>query len=155
MRAILPHFINRDFRRGPFVLSLTDLHQSNIFVDQDWNIKCLVDLEWACSRPVEMLHPPYWLTSRGVDQLEEGEHLDAFNNMHSEFMDAFAREGESLFEKHARAFSLTDIIKWGLENGSFWYSHALDNPKGLYNIFLDHIQPIFAKLDDAGVDKLE
>ncbi|KAI9041585.1 uncharacterized protein KD926_006659 [Aspergillus affinis] len=155
MRAILPHFTNRDFYRGSFILNLTDLHQSNIFVDGDWNIKCLVDLEWTCSRPIEMLHPPYWLTSRGVDQLEEGEHLNAFKHMHSEFMDAFSNEEEVLSEKEPGAFSLTRIIKRGLENGSFWYSHALDNLKGLYNIFLDHIQPIFTKLDVDGVDRLE
>jgi hypothetical protein len=33
MRAILPHFTRRDYRHGPFVFTLTDPHQSNIFVD--------------------------------------------------------------------------------------------------------------------------
>ncbi|PLB43859.1 hypothetical protein P170DRAFT_369672, partial [Aspergillus steynii IBT 23096] len=155
MRAILPHFTSRDLRRGPFILNLTDLHQSNIFVDSEWNIKFLVDLEWTCLRPVEMLHPPYWLTSRGVDQLEKGEHFDAFSNMHSEFMEIFAEEEKLLSKKEDRPFILTEIIKRGLGNGSFWYFHALDNPKGLYNIFLDHIQPIFARLDDAEVDSFE
>ena len=154
MRAILPQFTRRDLRRGPFILNLTDLHQSNIFVDNEWNIKFLVDLEWTCSRPVEMLHPPYWLTSRGVDQLE-GEHLEAFNNMHGEFMEAFAEQENLLSGKEDNAFSLTEIIRQGWENGSFWYMHALDNPKGLYNIFLDHIQPMFAKLNDAEVDHFE
>jgi hypothetical protein len=32
-------------RHGPFPLQLTDLHASNIFVDEDWNITCLIDLE--------------------------------------------------------------------------------------------------------------
>ncbi|PWY68987.1 hypothetical protein BO94DRAFT_560856 [Aspergillus sclerotioniger CBS 115572] len=153
MRALLPHFTNRDLRRGPFVLTLTDLHQSNIFVDSDWNIKYLVDLEWTCARPLEMLHPPYWLTGRGVDQLEKGEHLDAFSDMHSEFMDAFEEEERSL--KRGKALNLSHILRKGWETGSFWFFHALDNPKGLYNIFLDHIQPIFAKLDDPGMAEFE
>jgi hypothetical protein len=32
-----------------FLYRLTDLHPSNIFVDSDWNIKYVIDLEWACS----------------------------------------------------------------------------------------------------------
>lgn len=35
MRAMLPHFMSRDLRHGPFIPILTDLHQSNIFVDDD------------------------------------------------------------------------------------------------------------------------
>lgn len=47
MRALIPQFANRDLRHGPFVLTLTDLHQSNIFVDNEWHIKYLIDPEWA------------------------------------------------------------------------------------------------------------
>ncbi|EEP80298.1 predicted protein [Uncinocarpus reesii 1704] len=53
MRAAFPLFFQRNLRRGPFVLSLTDLHQSNIFVDDNWHITSLIDLEWACSLPNE------------------------------------------------------------------------------------------------------
>lgn len=49
MRIIFPSFFQREFRCGPFSFMLTDLHQSNIFVDAEWNITYLVDLEWACS----------------------------------------------------------------------------------------------------------
>ncbi|KAL4885175.1 hypothetical protein BJY04DRAFT_231781 [Aspergillus karnatakaensis] len=124
MRALLPQFSCRNYRRGPFIMTLTDLHQSNIFVDSAWNIKSLVDLEWTCSLPVEMLHPPYWLTSRGVDMLFQGEHLDALSTVHAEFI-------------------------------NFWYFHALASPKGLYNIFLEHIQTRFLKLDDTGMVEFE
>ncbi|KAL2256486.1 hypothetical protein VTK26DRAFT_1597 [Humicola hyalothermophila] len=57
MRAIMPHFTDRELRQGPFPLMLTDLHSSNIFVDDDWRVTSLVDLEWACALPPEMLHP--------------------------------------------------------------------------------------------------
>ncbi|GAT25267.1 hypothetical protein RIB2604_01902210 [Aspergillus luchuensis] len=33
MKALFPHFFQRELRRGPFILQLTDLHPSNIFVD--------------------------------------------------------------------------------------------------------------------------
>ena len=32
--------------------------------------------------------------------------------------------------------------------GNFWYFHALKSPKGLYNIFVQHIQPIFELQQD-------
>ncbi|KAE8356518.1 hypothetical protein BDV28DRAFT_154542 [Aspergillus coremiiformis] len=155
MRALLPHFSCRDYRRGPFIMTLTDLHQSNLFVDGDWNIKSLVDLEWTCSLPVEMLHPPYWLTSRGVDQLYKGEHLDAFSKIHAEFMDVFEEEEQAHSQTGHKTFGLTSIMRKGWEFGNFWYFHALETPKGLYNIFLEHIQPRFSKPDDAGMVEFE
>jgi Ser/Thr protein kinase RdoA (MazF antagonist) len=91
MRAVLPRFIRRDLRRGPFLFTLTDLHQSNIFVDDDWNVKYLIDLEWACSLPIEMQHPPYWLTSQSVDGLVR-DRLTLFEEVYREFLDIFARE---------------------------------------------------------------
>lgn len=69
MRTIAPLFFRRDFHRGPFVFTLTDLHQSNIFVDDAWRITCLVDLEGACCRAVQMVEPPHWLTNKGVDEI--------------------------------------------------------------------------------------
>jgi hypothetical protein len=62
MRASLPIFLNRHLRNKPFYPTLTDLHQSNIFVDDNWHIKSIIDLEWACFRPIEMFRPPLWLT---------------------------------------------------------------------------------------------
>ncbi|GAB1200703.1 hypothetical protein APSETT444_010079 [Aspergillus pseudonomiae] len=119
MRALLPHFSCRDYRRGPFIMTLTDLHQSNLFVDSDWNIKSLVDLEWTCSLPVEMLHLPYWLTSRGVDQLYNGEHLDAFSKVHAEFMNVFEEEEQVHARAGNKTSGLTSIMRKGLETGNF------------------------------------
>lgn len=67
MRSIWPCFFRRDLLRGPFFLNLTDINQSNVFVDGDWNIVRIIDLEWACSHPVEMIHPLSWLTSEAID----------------------------------------------------------------------------------------
>ncbi|KAG0153896.1 hypothetical protein PDIDSM_1275 [Penicillium digitatum] len=84
MKALIPHFSKREHREGPFFYRLTDLHPSNIFVDSQWNVKFVIDLEWACSLPAETLHPPYWLTGRSVDELT-GEHLEEFREAYEEF----------------------------------------------------------------------
>ncbi|KND87838.1 hypothetical protein TOPH_07455 [Tolypocladium ophioglossoides CBS 100239] len=89
-RALAHRFIRQNQRNGPFFLQLNDLHQSNIFVDDEWNITCLIDLEWVCALPAEMLAAPYWMTGRAIDDIWEG--LAEFNAVHAEFMGAFEEE---------------------------------------------------------------
>lgn len=151
MRALLSHFTDRELRHGPFFYKLTDLHQSNIFVDSDRHIRCLVDLEWACSLPAETLRPPYWLTGRPADDLI-GEHLDTFSKAHHEFMEIFEKEEKSLPPMNGVCSYRTNIMRKGWKIGNFWYFQALDSPKGLFNIFRDHIQPIFASSHNADSD---
>lgn len=151
MRAILSHFTSQELRHGPFVFQLTDLHQSNIFVDDDWNIKCLIDLEWACSLPVETMHPPYWLTGRYIDDLV-GQHLDSFSKAHHQFMEVFEEEEKTFAPWTDASPSRTNIMRRGWKIGNFWYFQALDSPKGLYNVFRDHIQSKFAPSQNTDPD---
>ena len=148
MRSVLHHFYSRDLRHGPFFFTLTDIHQSNIFVDEHWRIKCMIDLEWACSLPMEMQHPPHWLTDRNVDQLT-GEHLAAFNEIREEFMDVFEREVKLSPRSDQYASLRTHTMKRGWETGKFFYFHALNSIVGLFNLFWQHIQPRFAPLHSA------
>ena len=145
MRALLPYYATRRFRDGPFFFNLIDIHPNNIFVDADWRIKSLIDLEWACVRPLEMILPPVWVTGKRVDQLPPGEHLDAYHAVLEEFFDAFDREQISLPPMQNNDASLsTDVMRSGFETGHFWFFHALDNPKVACNLFFQHILPIFA-----------
>ncbi|KAL8784811.1 MAG: hypothetical protein Q9195_008891 [Heterodermia aff. obscurata] len=145
MRALLSHYATRRFREGPFFFNLIDMHPNNVFVDADWRIKSLIDLEWACVRPVEMVLPPLWLTGKSVDQLPPGEHLNAYRVVLEEFFDAFDREQISFAPMQNSDASLTtDVMRKGFETGHFWFFHALDNPKVACNLFFQHILPIFA-----------
>lgn len=143
MRALLPHYATRRFRDGPFLFSLIDIHPNNVFVDADWRIKSLIDLEWACVRPVEMLLAPVWVTGKRVDQLPPGEHLDEYHVILQEFFDAFDREQSSFFPMQDTS-PTTDLMRKGFETGHFWFFHALDNPKVACNLFFQHILSIFA-----------
>jgi len=142
MRGLINYFSSRDLRHGPFVFNLTDLHGSNIFVDSNWHIKYVIDLEWACSLPIEMLAPPYWITNRGVDELKD-EELPKFENVCEEFMDVFEEEEKLFPSVYGSVIYRADIMRRGWKIGNFWYFHALKSPKGLYNLFSQHIQPIF------------
>lgn len=143
MRAIFPLFFQRNLRRGPFVFALTDLHQSNIFVDRNWHITALVDLEWGCSRPIEMIQPPHWLTNRAVDQMDSGE----YDEIRTEFMEILIAEEEQFScgrvgEHEAEEITpqLSVVMKRAWETGTFWYTLALSSPSGLFALFDKYIQ---------------
>ncbi|KAJ5131329.1 uncharacterized protein N7515_007368 [Penicillium bovifimosum] len=142
MRALLPHFTNREFRQGPFFYRFTELHPSNIFVDDQWHIQYLVDLEWTCSLPAETLRPPYWLTGHTIDCLLD-ECLATFSKEHDKFMEVFEQE-EKQFPPLFNTCAFRTNFRKGWKVGNFWFFHALDSTKGLFNLFQDHIQPKFA-----------
>ncbi|KAI1973220.1 hypothetical protein LOZ53_005026 [Ophidiomyces ophidiicola] len=142
MRGLLSHFTSRRLRSGPFAFSLTDLHGPNIFVDDDWTIKYIIDLEWACSLPVEMLAPPHWITDCGVDQLE-GDRLETYANAHAEFTKVFEEEEQKCPPFCGSKTYRTDIMRSNWTSGAFWYFHALNSLKGCFNLFQQHIQPRF------------
>ncbi|KKZ67303.1 hypothetical protein EMCG_07022 [[Emmonsia] crescens] len=142
MRSVYPDFFDRKLRSGPFVLTLTDLHASNFFVDDDWHITRLIDLEWACVRPIEMQHPPYWLTSQAVDRIDETQYSEICN----EFIDAFEQVERNILDERSTAmigcdFSYTELLKRLWKQGTFWYCFALDSPTGLHHIFYHRIRP--------------
>jgi hypothetical protein len=148
MRTIWPSIFQRGFRRGPFIFSLIDLHPSNIFVDDKWNITSLVDLEWACSRPIEMTEIPYWLTNQGVDQIATEEHDVA----RAEFMASMRAEEKKLdctatadASDKATPPRLSDVLQHTWETGTFWYALALSSPTGLFGLLYKQILPIFVK----------
>ncbi|KAL3472246.1 hypothetical protein BJX99DRAFT_249790 [Aspergillus californicus] len=145
MRTVFQSIFSRSFRRSPFVFVLTDLHQSNIFVDAEWHITCLVDLEWACTQPIEMLGPPYWLINKAVFQMTTAE----YDPIRQEFMEVLSTQ-EQDYDSATRNYGasnlrLSDFMKGSWERGAFWYSLALSSPSGLFTIFDNHIKPCFCK----------
>lgn len=137
MRSVWPCFFERHLARGPFFLNLTDLSTANIFVDEQWNITSLIDLEWACSHPVEMIHPPHWLTNDSIDGINKSE----FEKLHAEFMSVLIEEEGKL----ELTFPISSIMQKGWETGTFWCSLALRSPTGLFSLFYDYIQPFFTE----------
>lgn len=137
MRTIYSHFFDPKLRSGPFVLTLTDMHASNFFVDDDWHITKIIDLEWACSRPIEMQHPPYWMTNQAVDRID----ADHYSALYEEYIDAFEQvEKESTDD----GLFYTRLLKNVWENATFWYCLALDSPTGLHHVFYNRILPRYS-----------
>ncbi|KAK3335106.1 hypothetical protein B0T19DRAFT_113 [Cercophora scortea] len=136
LRAFAHQYIKREYRCGPFLLQLTDFHASNIFVDDEWNITCLVDLEWLCALPPEMLNVPHRLTGCCVDEIE-GEKYHEFDKVRREFMDAF-REQESR-TKVNHEVTISGLMQHMWESKGMWFWYCLSSVNAMYIILDGHL----------------
>ena len=146
MRTVFQSIFSRAFRRGPFLFTMTDLHQSNIFVDSEWHITCLVDLEWTCSLPLEMCGPPYWLTNQSVDRLDSAE----YDTIRKELMECLSAQEKRCGLASSETDSgkslplpLSNAMNRSWETGAFWFTLGLTSPSGIFAIFSKHIKPLF------------
>ncbi|KAG9257393.1 uncharacterized protein F5Z01DRAFT_694605 [Emericellopsis atlantica] len=130
-RAVAHRYILEDRREGPFYLRFDDLHASNIFVDYDWNITSLVDLEWVNAQPAELLRVPYWLTDGDLGEFK-GEQLSRFNERREEFLEIF------------EAPVLTNVMKRTWEHGGAWFWTGLSSVNGMHAMWSGHICQLYA-----------
>lgn len=135
-RTVFPYILRHDLRRGPFTFNFTDLHQSNIFVDKEWNITKLIDLEYSCSYPLEFQQPPYWLSSQSVDRINEEE----YEKHWSKFVAVLAEEERKLCDREHET-SLSSVMQQSWQSGAFWVSLAVTSPTGFCKLFYKHILP--------------
>ncbi|EXJ82350.1 hypothetical protein A1O3_06163 [Capronia epimyces CBS 606.96] len=115
-----------------------DAH-SNILVDEDWNVKHIIDLEWAAVLPLTFMQPLSWLTNEPVDMIS----LDSYSEQREEFMAAFEQEERSM--SHCECIRYSSAMNRSWEIGTFWYILALQNPTALHAIFYNRIQAVFSK----------
>ncbi|KAM3440599.1 hypothetical protein MY4824_002047 [Beauveria thailandica] len=143
-KLIFPQLFRDDLCNGPFVFSLTDLHRSNIFVDENWNITCIIDLEFACSWPIEFLQTPYWLGGKFVDEVTSAD----LTPLHAEFMEHIRRE-EKL---QCRDTYISSIMQQSWANGTFWVPLALKDPAHFAAIFYKCILKDYFGFPDEELD---
>ncbi|KAG6006790.1 hypothetical protein E4U21_006681 [Claviceps maximensis] len=150
LRTVSHQYVRKECRNGPFLLQLTDMHQSNIFVAEDWEVACLLDLEWLCALPPEALSAPYWLTNQDNSDLvdnDEGQNLTEYNNIRQEFMQALIEE-ES---KTTIAWPLTSIMENMWQSGGTWFWYSLRSVNAAYYLLDDHVCPRFSSGLTGGI----
>ncbi len=143
LRALSHYYIDRSRRYGPFLLQLTDQHACNMIVDDDWNITCLIDVEWVCALPSEMLHVPYWLTERGIDQID-GEHLTEFDEVRREFMRIFDDEERQAATATRHGIVLAQALDDAWDSGGMWFWHCVSSINAMQSLVRDHLCPRFS-----------
>ncbi|KAF4980049.1 hypothetical protein FZEAL_3911 [Fusarium zealandicum] len=144
LRAVTHFFILPERRSGPYLLQPTDFHQSNIFVDDEWNITCLIDLEWICALPVEMMSVPYWLTDCSIDMITDDQY-ERFDDVRKEFLASMDKE--LLDVQLGHDIQVTKIMRDTWESKGVWYWACLRSLNGWLFLFEDHILPKFSAVE--------
>lgn len=74
-RYITDTWLEPQANTGPFVLAHGDLTllANNILFDQDYRIVAVLDWEWSCVVPAQLLVPPVWLTGSGFEFMLMGQ----------------------------------------------------------------------------------
>ncbi|KAH9817005.1 hypothetical protein Tdes44962_MAKER05583 [Teratosphaeria destructans] len=140
LRAILPQIFKPESVREQYALHLCDLHQSNIFVDDDWNITRIIDFEFACSYPIELFHVPHWLTDRSMDELRGPEEVK-YKAAYDQFVNSVAeREGAT-----QGTSTLSQLLREHWSSGRMWCVAALGSVNGFPLIFSHHLRPRYIK----------
>lgn len=138
LRLLKPQFADCH-SEGPFVLQFTDFHASNIFVDDEWNIVALIDLEYICALPPSMMNVPYWLSVDTIDEISD--QADAFEEMHKAFLDSFHNEERGFSHEHD--FQLASAIQDSWTSYSCWFYRCLTSINGAAYCLEDHIYKKF------------
>lgn len=61
IKVALPQSLDSALDNGPFLLSHTDLRETNIIVDDELNITGIIDWEWSAVIPRQLFMPPTWI----------------------------------------------------------------------------------------------
>ncbi|KAJ8129291.1 hypothetical protein O1611_g4343 [Lasiodiplodia mahajangana] len=141
LRVFSHNHIKKELRNGPFLIQHTDFHASNILVDEDWNITGLIDLEWMCALPAEMLAVPYWLTGCSVDGIR-GDEYDRFDEVRREFLHILEEEEEQVTKaKAGHNINLSQIMHEMWDSKGVWFYECLLSVNAMYLLLDFHLVP--------------
>lgn len=150
-KLTFPQLLRDDLCSGPFVLALTDLHRSNIFVDENWNITSIMDLEFACAWPVEFLHTPHWLEVQFINDVTPA----GFAPRHTEFMEHIRREEKLQQGRDPNTESLSSIMQRSWDSGTFWIPIVLMHPVSFSELLSRRILKGYFECPDEDLDNGE
>ncbi|OAA55061.1 hypothetical protein SPI_08565 [Niveomyces insectorum RCEF 264] len=144
-RSIMHRFINKDLRNGPFALYMGDSNAANMFVDEDWNVTAIYDLEWLISGPIDLPRFPSWLTWDSIDHVSDTGYA-AYNKMREMFMEAFKAEerlADTAALEAAAGRTLSSIMEESWLSKQTWIFKSLLSVNGLYHVTQNQFAPMF------------
>ena len=142
LRECMHRLLHSSSTKPGFFLTITDPTKANFFLDEEWHITAIIDLDGACFWPIEMLHPPMWLTNKAIDEIIEEEE-QKFEVERTKFMNIF-REEERIMDESF----LSDEMDLNWTRGSCWCGIILGNTSAAYNLLRQHFIPRFLDIRD-------
>lgn len=149
-KSMFPQLFRRDLCKGPFVFAFTDLHASNIFVDDEWNITSIIDLEFAGSYPLEFIQTPYWLAGKLIDEIDP---LN-FSAIHCRFLEHLRYE-EQLQSCREDTEPLSSVMQQSWSSGAFWVPIALTDSIAFSRTFYNRLLPDHFSLTKDDLSKAD
>lgn len=135
--------------KGPFVMQFTDMHIGKIFVDEDWHIKYITDLDFACSLPLGTLLPPWWWWwSEKPFKITLNEKYDLHKIRHKQFMEIFDREEKTYNRElwhRGKLYSRAAMIAKAMDSNRFWYGRTFVNHQKLYRLLDANISMVVSQ----------
>jgi len=142
-KGLLPTFNTPQFNKGPFTLMHSDLHQSNILVNENLGITAILDWEWACILPIQVsCLPPICLSLKQLAEVEPDGYSEWLRSVRS-WVGIYERKESRLVRKHPVA----GLMKESLPNQKFWFAQAIMDPYWFEYVFDDHIYSYAFYLD--------
>ncbi|EPE05909.1 phosphotransferase enzyme family protein [Ophiostoma piceae UAMH 11346] len=141
MRTLWRTVSHRFASRGPLQENIPqlDLAVGNLVVDDDWNVTCLMGLDWMAVLPVSALAVPHWLTGCKLHQIR-GEQYDAYDSARRAFLEVMRQQQQSADNAVEIARALED--SW--QSRAVWFWASLRSTSAWVFLFEDHILPFFA-----------
>lgn len=153
-RAVADYFRNlhrgedEDSNNGPFRLCLTDFNAANFYIDKDWNITVMYDLEWIVALPLSMHEPPHWLTWKPLGQYA-GKHFDEFSAARDGFMEVFRAE-EKAQSQGCDSTPISNAMDASWASGRYWFNTSLLSVNGLHLITQYRLRQVFGLEEPVG-----
>lgn len=122
-RKFAQEWVNDRLDHGPFVLFHSDLEPYNLLVDDDMNIKAVLDWEWSRVVPLQYFIPPLWF---GIPDTTLLAHKFVYQDYLTHF-DRFleiARDREQAMFAEAKLADEWEIAK---RDSGFLVANALEN----------------------------
>lgn len=80
------NWVDHSLDQGPFVLVHGDLEIFNLVLDDEMNIISVLDWEWSRVVPLQLYHPPLWLSSVPFESLCYGYRYSQYLERFDEFL---------------------------------------------------------------------
>ena len=144
--------ISRNFSKthnnGPFRLFCDDLRPSNVIVDAELNIRCVIDWEFCYAAPAEFTYcSPWWLLLAHPDDWEDN--LDSFLAQYLPQHEIFLKVLQEFEDQEIQrgALSESERLSGGMalsmQNADFWFCLAATSSFAFDDIYWRFIDSVY------------
>ncbi|RMZ82603.1 hypothetical protein DV738_g1553, partial [Chaetothyriales sp. CBS 135597] len=134
---------------GPFPLYCDDFRPSNVLVDEEMDIRGVIDWEFCYAAPVELTYcSPWWLLLKHPDDWRDGDLSTFFEQYlprHRFFIQILREEELALIHqgKLTESQCLSSRMSESVSNGHFWFCLAATSSYGFDDIYWRFIDPVY------------